>query len=334
MNDDGFFSEAWIKYYPTSLAIAVPNNCNQESTPVSINDADPIMKNIVNNKALRIGIHTKTAGYPAIYSLISDDNATSTERSGSNNNNSSSSTTAKYLVTENMTTTTNLHVDTLDGYEIYCAKEATKRLSDIYTTDIQSEFILISGESIFDDLVANVNNETIDIFWSTIIPSHYRDDVVNFVCNTFMTEWVIGASSNVGSTPPDFSNTTQSQIPVACFGLPCTMKVPYPFILEKLNTTNIYAPLVALGNESDKYEYNLVSFDNLDRYIDEQCQDCVQVRMDKINTTFRAPGTKFYVKNTSTSSTSNADNRSNNYSIFGMMIGCFSSVMMIMLLSF
>ena len=284
MINNDFFTSNWNTYFPKVLPIPVPNNCD-DGKIIPLNDADESLRNVLNSKTLRVGIHEAIFGGSYLFynsnETDSNSNATSTKIS-----------------------TTDTNQSGVDGYEPTNIRELTRLLGVAYQMEIEAEIIIIKGEGFFDDLKAAIDNNEVDVVWSVVTITEERSKQVDYVCNTHMSEYVIGASAKVGSELPD---PTGPPIPLRCFAVSCTFtNIPSPFYLKPFN-----AESSVLLNKSDEFEYELQTFEDLWNFIRQDCPNCTQVDMsDSIAKDYRGPFTKQYVQMSNQTTTSTSSSRS------------------------
>jgi hypothetical protein len=282
MIDNEFFDNTWMNYFPKVLPTPIPNRC-YDGKIIPLSEADASVQNVINRKSLRVGIHALLLDTPYLFE--------------SNYTNSTNVTTTDTKVGGSTDAAAAVY---FDGYDPTCLRELTRLLSESYQVDIQLDLIIIEGNDFFNDLRNAVNTDHVDMVWSIVTISEERSTQVDYVCPNHMSEYVIGASAKVGSSLPDPKG---SPIPLLCFAISCTFtnNIPAPFYLQ--STDN--GPERTLANTSDEYEYGLVTYEALWHYIREKCPNCTQVDMSSsIARDFRAPFTKFYYNETTSSSQS------------------------------
>lgn len=290
-----FFSDTWTTYFPKVLPTAIPNNC-KDGRIIPVKDADKSLLNVLNNKTLRIGIHTALLN--SQYLFYSNESDTSTTKSKE-----SDSTNATNSATKSNTSgieLSNAPGTLLYGFEPACLREVTRLLGNSYQMDIQPELVLIGGDDFFGSLKVAVDGNEVDMVWSTVTVSDERSKLVNFACNTHMSEYVIGASAKVGS---DFPNPQGPAIPLGCYAISCTYtNIPAPFVLKPIPYESEEQTLT---NTSDEFEYILMPYENLWNYVRTVCGNCSQVLTpETIGASYYAPFTKFYNQTSSETSSS------------------------------
>lgn len=276
LNSEDFFLNNWEKYFPKVLPIPVPNSCRGEKIP--LDSADESLANVVSQGILRVGIHQQLAGYPSFYSALTEYNETvvdtKSNKSGTN-------------------WTLDLNEETLEGYEIDAARAATKRLGELYNVELDTKFVIIKGTDFFKDLRDALNFEIIDVFWSYVFKTDERSKEVDFICNTYMTDYYIVGTDKVSSERPDPNGPV---VDVVCFGYACTFAPPPPFQLIKLQNSTVNNPIEVLLNTTDPYEYGVTNFDRIQMFINERCPTCQYIDVEAIGTVFVNPATKFVAK--------------------------------------
>lgn len=289
MNNDNFFIETWSHFYPF-LPIPVPNNC-YNGKKVGLDVADESLKSVVERQSLRVGVTPLAALYP---SLFSDVNNVSEVKS--------TSTTASVSTEQNITL--DLKVETLDGYEIVCAKEAAKRLGELYGIEIRADFKILPNDSFFPPLVDALNNDEVDVVWSSIFVLDDRRPLIDYVCDSYSTEMVIGAAPGVGSARPDPDG---APINLPCYGGFCDFKPPTPFRLLEINNPDNYYSMNLIVNTTDDFNYTMAPFERLRLFFAEHCPNCTEVDIPAVGYIDQSPITKKSNKTESNSKgTSNA----------------------------
>ena len=264
MNEDDFFWKTWLLYHHT-LPLPVPNDCTVGEL-VPLDQADSSITSVIERGTLRIAIHMLGAVVPFLYSTADG---------------------------PDQPFSIDLRKGDLDGYEIACAKEGTRRLGLLYNVIIEPEFVLSTEEDYFHPLVAMLNSGEADVTWSTMNYIEERADFVDFTCNNFSTEVEILASAKAGRERPDPSGP---RIPIICNGSFCTFTPPLPFELYVLDPHGgIPQMLNTLTNTSDPWEYTLCTYDIVESFLANQCPECAEVDIDPIGMLLRKPATKLTV---------------------------------------
>lgn len=309
LNDEGFFLSNWENYFPQVLPIPVPNDCSGEKIPLDVADAS--LANVLSRGVLRVGVHQQIAGFPSFYSRLTNnetESAVDTKSTGGTN------------------WTLDLNEETLEGYEIDAARAATKKLGDIYGVELDTKFVIIEGTVFFNDLRDALNFEVIDVFWSFIFKNENRSKEVDFICNTFMTEYHIAGSDKVSSDRPDPNGPV---VEVVCFGFPCSFVPPPPFHLFKLENSTMNTPIEVLLNRSDPYEYGMTNFDRIQMFINERCPTCHFIDTESIGTVFVNPATKFVAKTNAMTTAATSVATSAQFYVHAWIIIIFTSISLI-----
>lgn len=252
------------------------------------------MLTVINQGYMRVGVHELTAGYPFIYSNIIVSNGNNTI-----NNNETITVDKRSDNTDDnndLNYTLNLTEETLSGYEIDVARGVTKCLRKLYNMTLKVKFIIIRGNEGFPDLSDALNRNVIDSFFSMIAMFEDRKTEVDFVCNTFMTEFHIAASANVSDERPDPNGPI---IDVACFAKLCSLSAPPPFRFVQPTNATITTPLDVLINSYDSYEYGMTDYNRIHAFIDHTCPQCHFLDLNAIGVIYANPGTKLYTKSSS-----------------------------------
>lgn len=258
MNSDGFFLDAWTIHHK-SLPIPVPNECSIGMLTPRDN-ADESLSSVLDSGILRVGLAKLAAGYPAYYSK-----------------------------SVNATDPTDIDAGDLDGYEIYCAKEAARRLGEAYSVNVEPEFIVIHGDTYFEPLRDALNDEIIDVTWTAMFPTDERAAEIDFTCPTFLTEQVIGAGAGVGERRP---RSSENPLDVACVRGFCELDLPPPFVMRRMipeTTDEVYG---ALLRPDDGIKYAVYTFEQLGLFFQESCPNCTFVDMAPLDIIVRLPATK------------------------------------------
>jgi ABC-type amino acid transport substrate-binding protein len=264
MNDSGFFLETWVKYHKT-LPIPVPNDC-ESLEKVPIETADESLKSVIERGTLRIAVSPLGAGYPFLYSTANGMDSPSID----------------------------LSLGSLDGYEVACAEEGTRRLGDIYGVDLKPEYVVADTNEFLASLTALLNEDKADVVWTGMNYIPEREEYLDFTCNSFTTELLIVGSDKVGSARP---NPNGPAVQVVCNGSFCSYPVPIPFehfVYEEFGGTP--EMLKTLVNETDPYEYALCPYELLADFKSIQCPTCTEIEIDPVATILRKPGTKLTVR--------------------------------------
>jgi hypothetical protein len=290
MNEEGFFTTTWTMFFPKVVPIPNPDNCyGKMITPADM--VDDSLKIVLQRQTLRIGIHTVVASYPSLYSYLEDIN---TFNGSTNASNATTNTTEDTKIDTKLKYTTDpLNPQALHGHVPTNLRELTRQLSVAYQIDIQPDFVLISGQDFFNDLKNAVETNQVDVVWSVVAVTEERSHVVDYICSSHMSEYVIGASAKVGSKLP---NPNGTPIPTVCYGIACTFPLPSPFYAVKGNLPQ--ETWLTLSNTTDPYEYGILTYDTLWNYIREndECNNCTQVLTSApVYKEFRAPFTKRYL---------------------------------------
>lgn len=222
--------------------------------------ADESLTRVLNSQQIRIGISTILSGRPLLYSTT--EGADETDLTAGN----------------------------LDGYEIACAREATRRLGELYgISNMEAVFIPIDGNDFFDSLRdAQFAGET-DIIWSGVTVRDSRAEQVDFVCTTFQTDTVIGAAPGV-----KVENFTIDGPPinVTCIAVYCDIDVPPPFQTVQYEG-DVNTALKLLAEPNNGFDYHLRTIDQLATFFAEECEDCSYAQVDPVAVNFWAPFTAY-----------------------------------------
>ena len=271
MNNANVFLDTWTKFYPM-LPIPVANNC-YKAKMVELSAADSSLKSVIERKVLRIGIQPLAALYPALFSHLSPFSEVK------------SSDYVRYNFT------LDLSKQTLDGYEIVCAKEAAKRLGDLYNIEMKADFVLVSTDSFFEPLANALINDEIDVIWSAlfVVNDSARTDIVDYVCNSYSTDMIIAASPDVGSARPDPNGPN---ISIPCYSMLCDSYIPPPFIKVPIETGSNFFIMNKIAETTDEFNYTIAPFEQLRMYFIDHCPNCTEVDMSPIVTIYQTPATK------------------------------------------
>lgn len=261
-----------ILYYPRPLQrnrnqyftgdpVPVPSSCRNPDEIVALADADFSLQRVLDSGILRIGISKIGGSIPFIYKNSTEDGVvTDLDASGE-----------------------------LDGYEIACAKEATKRLAAQYNVVVAPEFDVLPGPPFFLPMATALEDDIVDVIWSQISVTDAREQEVDFVCPNFYTSYRIAAGAGVSADAPAADGPA---IPVACTAVYCSFDVPAPFVLESVDggTNDEYSAI--LTDTTDGYDYTINSQENLELFFETECPTCAFVNVDAVGASSLAPATR------------------------------------------
>jgi len=259
---DDFFLEAW-SYFPFETGVGVPvpilDTCYEGRYVDPLTEGDASLRDVLERGRIRIGVSLNLAGRPLLYS------------------------------TKGGADETDLSAGELDGYEIACAREATRRLGELYGVGIEPVFVPVEGDEFFPSLREAQLSGSTDVIWSGVTVRPDREALVDFVCTTFQTDTVIGAAPGVEleNFPPD-----GPPVNVTCIAVYCDIDVPAPFVKVEY-VGDVSEALHLLAEPGNGYDYHLRTIEQLATFFEENCGDCAYAQIPPVASNYWAPFTAY-----------------------------------------